>query len=671
MAPPPAYLVRHTGPQQRPKRSLRHDRRLVADVARRLATSLDLSVILVEVMRLLHHRFGYGNTAVFLPDSGRRWLRLRAAYGDTVDPVAHAEYRQRADQGLIGEAFQTNRVVRVHDVSAHPRYIATLPEIRSELCVPLRTAGEVIGVLDVQLREAEGFQDDDETLLCEVADQLAPVLRNAALYEESQRRSAELRAMAEIAQAISSQLELSAVLDEIHQQVRRLMVVDASFVALEREVVRAAWPDADQLLAQTPASASPAGQPDTPPLPGLDHHDLVLARVYEGNERCTADEGRSLPVRRGGVAHTIARREPVLQLRTAEDVAVLEAGKSLEAPTSRFRIGSNRPSASLLFAPLIVGEEVLGALSVQSYHLDAYDDWHAHLLGTIANQAAVAVHNARLFTLAGEVRALRALNAMKDEFVATVSHELRTPLASIYGFAELLTRPHQKEGTGRLLPPVLRPDQQQRAISEIYAAADHMRRIIEDLLDISRLAQHALALHVQSVDAFGALADAQAMARGVLAQGQRIVLDVGGRPVASTLAEGGTGDHSPGGEAPAVLADPDRLRQVLLNLLSNASRYSQPGSTIRLGAAQDAPNAQGIHLWVADEGVGMTAEQCERAFDRFWRGPIQITGGRPGAGLGLAICRGLVEAMKGRIWAESPGPGHGSTFHVVLPAPPR
>jgi signal transduction histidine kinase len=150
-----------------------------------------------------------------------------------------------------------------------------------------------------------------------------------------------------------------------------------------------------------------------------------------------------------------------------------------------------------------------------------------------------------------------------------------------------------------------------------------------------------------------ALEEARAMVQSSLAPAQRVEVELG-------AASGEGGDL-------AVLADPARLRQVLLNLLRNAAHYSPAGSTIRLGAAGDTGRARGVHLWVADEGVGLTAEECERVFERFWRGPLAVTSGRPGAGLGLSICRGLAEAMGGRIWAESAGPGRGATFHLVLP----
>ena len=300
-----------------------------------------------------------------------------------------------------------------------------------------------MGVLDIQLREAHGFRDQDELLLREVGEQLAPVLRNAALYERSRRREAELQVVAEVARAISSRLHLDAVLDEVHRQVRRVMAVDASSVALEAHVLAA-----------------------------VGHVQREKLEVHS-----------DAPGKSGAG----------------------QAGQAGEAGDE----GREGSAASTLVAPMTVGEEVLGALSVQSREEDAYDDWHEQVLVTIANQAAVAIHNARLFALAGEVEALRALNAMKDQFIDTVSHELRTPIASIYGFAELLAG-GQSVGPARTEPvsladqppgPVsLTQEQQLRAAQHLYVAADHMRRLVDDLLDAGRLARGVLTLETGRVN---------------------------------------------------------------------------------------------------------------------------------------------------------------------------
>jgi signal transduction histidine kinase len=585
-------------------------------------------------------------------------LLLRATYGEMVDVEHDANYRQRVEDGLLGQAFRTGEIVRVDDVFTDPRYLSILPGARGELCVPLRVDGEVIGVLDIQLRQANAFHDADETLLGEVGQQLAPLLRNAALYESSRRREAELEVVAEIASAISSQLQVEALLDEIHRQIQRVMTADAVFIALERCVVEATIE-----RRAIDASTAPSGPTQ-----------LVLTRIYDGEQRVPAQEGRSVRAPAGWTEEAMRAGEPLLSLRTPEELASLAAPACaavlgaaddgpLDAPLDEPEL--SRRSASLLFAPLVVGGEVLGLLSVQSTEFDAYDTWHAQLLRTIASQAAVALHNARLFVTAGEVEALRSLNAMKDEFIDTVSHELRTPIASIVGFAELLAG--EKEPDGKRLPP-LSPTHQARAARHIYVAAEHMRRLVDDLLEASRLNGGRLQLELASVDVARAAAEAAGVMQQTLSSGQRIVLE-------GAALEGS-------GPRRRVTADPRRLRQVLLNLLRNASSYSRAGTSIRLGAgvwsdaavhhtmnsAGPPPGESGVHFWVADQGAGLTPEQIERVFERFWRGPLAVTAHRAGAGLGLSICRGLVEAMGGRIWAESPGPGCGATFHFVLPA---
>ena len=120
----------------RGRRSLRRDRQLVVDVARRLSASLDLGAILIEVMRLLHERFGYGNAAIFLASDNRRWLVLRAAYGEMTNPEEDIHYRQRPEQGLIGQAFSTGEVVRVDDVRTDPRYLDRLAAARASCACP-------------------------------------------------------------------------------------------------------------------------------------------------------------------------------------------------------------------------------------------------------------------------------------------------------------------------------------------------------------------------------------------------------------------------------------------------------------------------------------------------------------------------------------------------------
>ena len=228
---------------------------------------------------------------------------------------------------------------------------------------------------------------------------------------------------------------------------------------------------------------------------------------------------------------------------------------------------------------------------------------------------------------------LEDLAHMRADFLAMVSHELRAPLSSIKGSAATLVQ------AGNSLDPAAMT-QFHRLIEQ---QADQMQALITDLLDVARIESGALAILPEPV-ALAVLVDT---ARGTFLSGSA--------PHAIEI------DLPP--DLPPVMADRRRVIQVLLNLLTNAARHSPDGAPIRLAAEQRDVEVQ---VSVSDRGVGIAAEQLPLLFRTFARGDAE-RGGTP-AGLGLAICRGIVEAHGGRIWAESEGPGRGAQFHFTLPA---
>jgi PAS domain S-box-containing protein len=224
------------------------------------------------------------------------------------------------------------------------------------------------------------------------------------------------------------------------------------------------------------------------------------------------------------------------------------------------------------------------------------------------------------------------LNRLRSEIVANVSHELRTPLALIQGYASTLLSPGVTldESTSR------------RFLNNVSVAADHLSCMIDDLLVASRLETEELKLRPQRFDL-------AVMVRQLVRWFQP---HAEGRQLVTSLAQ----------KVLWVWADPDRVRQVLVNLLSNAVKYSPAKSTITLsGHSLDEPPRVLVH--VSDQGEGIAAHHLPRLFDRFYL----TENSRKGVGLGLYICRELVEAMGGRIWAVSEV-GEGSTFSFTLPA---
>lgn len=235
--------------------------------------------------------------------------------------------------------------------------------------------------------------------------------------------------------------------------------------------------------------------------------------------------------------------------------------------------------------------------------------------------------------------ALETADRQRRELLADVAHELRTPLTVIQGNLEGL-RDGVYHPTSEHLDLVL--DETQK-----------LRRLVDDLRLLTLAEAGQLPLDLQELDVAQLLADVRdALAPQAGEAGVRLEVEAGD-------------------DLPPLTGDPQRLGQVLCNLVTNALRHTPAGGRVTLGAqalvGEGAP--PGMHLWVADTGQGIAAEDLPRIFDRFWRGdPARSHESGAGMGLGLAIARGLVEAHGGRIWAESEGlPGRGTTVSLVLP----
>ncbi len=229
------------------------------------------------------------------------------------------------------------------------------------------------------------------------------------------------------------------------------------------------------------------------------------------------------------------------------------------------------------------------------------------------------------------------LDRMKDEFVLTASHELRSPLTSVQGFAELLLLEREKLGP-----------KQVETVEVILDNTRHLVRLLNDLLDLARSDAGRLAIKPEPTDAASLVEDAVRTMRGQFdarRQGLRIEIEA---------------------DLPEIEADRDRIRQVMVNLLTNANEYCPEGANIGVEARLvDAD----VEIDVIDDGPGIPEQQLEHIFERFSRGDAGETQRVGGTGLGLAISKSLVELHGGTLEAES-AEGRGATFRVRLPALP-
>jgi PAS domain S-box-containing protein len=272
--------------------------------------------------------------------------------------------------------------------------------------------------------------------------------------------------------------------------------------------------------------------------------------------------------------------------------------------------------------------EPLGGLFFGHPEVARFTADHERLVGGIASWASVALENARLY------RAAQDANSLKDDFLATLSHELRTPLNAILGYARML-----RAG-------ILTSDKWPRAVDIIERNAAALSRIVEDVLDISRIVSGKMRLSVTPVDLTKLLRDAidsvqpAASAKGIDIEG---ALDAG---------------------AGTVPGDAERLQQVVWNILSNAVKFTERGGRVTVTLARRHADVQ---LTVSDTGIGITPEFLPHIFERFRQADAGTTRERGGLGLGLAIARQLVEIHGGTIVASSAGRGAGSTFTMTLP----
>lgn len=225
------------------------------------------------------------------------------------------------------------------------------------------------------------------------------------------------------------------------------------------------------------------------------------------------------------------------------------------------------------------------------------------------------------------------VSKLKSDLLSMVSHELRTPLAIIKGYSTMLVDYDHR----------LSPEEKNEHLRSIDKATDRLTDLVDHLLDMSRMDAGLLKLERVSTNITKVIEQAVAEAR-FRDPKHNILIHQRNRP-------------------PKVKIDAKRIRQVLDNLIDNACKYSDEGTEVVISAQQER---QGLVISVADQGGGIPAEELERVFDRMYRAEQRLSAGGEGLGLGLSICKGLVEAHSGRIWVESEL-GQGSTFYIILP----
>jgi len=369
---------------------------------------------------------------------------------------------------------------------------------------------------------------------------------------------------------------------------------------------------------------------------------------------CAAEYGWIRQFDRDGTSRTVAAKRPDQTVATAEPLLDVRTGGGLLGRPYRERrtvhvadIASDptvaRSAAMVrigartgLGVPLLRGDEVLGVIVLVRIEVQPFSDREIELVESFARQAAIAIENVRLFNEIQEKSAqLEVANRHKTEFLANMSHELRTPLNAIIGFSEVLLQRMFGELNA----------QQADYLEDIMSSGRHLLTLINDILDLSKIEAGRMELELASFSLVAALNNAVTLVRErAQSHGIRLELDVA--PQLDT-----------------VIADERKLKQVVVNLLANAVKFTPDGGTITLRAVRENGH---VRLAVHDTGIGIAPEDQARIFEEFQQATHLTEKSREGTGLGLALSKRMVELHGGTISVDS-APGKGSTFTVALP----
>jgi GAF domain-containing protein len=501
-------------------------------------------------------------------------------------------------------AILTCSIVHIPDVREDSEYLlqgfAQTVDYRSILSVPMLRDGQPIGVISVGRAEARPFPDEQVELLKTFADQALIAIENVRLFKELQARTNEL----------TRSVDQLTALGEISQAVSSTLDVETVLQTIVSRASQLAGADGCAIYEYDDAT------------------EAFHIRATHNLDPVLVGTLRAAPLRKGegAMGRAAETREPT-------QIADIAAPGAYQSHIRETLLGAGY--RALLSVPLLREGEVIGSLSLNRHAPGEFPPAVVEVLKTFATQSALAIQNARLFReIADKSRQLEAASRHKSEFLANMSHELRTPLNAIIGFSEVLV--------DRMFGEL--NEKQDEYLKDIYASGQHLLSLINDILDLSKIEAGRMELEATDFDLPSAIDNALTLVRE--------------RATRRGITLGRTIDAHLG----MLRGDERKVKQVLLNLLSNALKFTPEGGRIdvRAGAHDEVAEVS-----VTDTGVGIAPEDQEAVFEEF-RQVGTADKKVEGTGLGLALSRKFIELHGGRIWVTSTV-GVGSTFTFTLP----
>jgi len=559
----------------------------------------DAQPVFEAILRSCERLFGGLHMGITLVGEDER-VHLVAQHGATTDGIAFERtfpVPLTAESGS-GQAILGKRVVQYADTGAPdvPHYVrrsAESVETRSVVLAPLIWEERAIGAIFVGRRMAGPFSDKDVALLKTFADQAVIAIQNARLFNETKEALEQQRASSEVLSVISRSVsDAQPVFDSILHSCERLF--GGSRAVIDRLGDDGLW----HLAACD------------------DQHREKLERLY--------------PTPLGNAPGIDSE---ILQRRVIHFPDVANAPDMPE----NIRAGcAILGCQSLAMAPMLSEAGRIGTILVGRPHHEPFTPKETALLLTFADQAVIAIRNARLFNeIQAKSRELEQANQHKSEFLANMSHELRTPLNAIIGFSEVLSEGMFGEVN----------DKQLEYLHDIHSSGHHLLTLINDILDLSKIEAGRMELDLSRFNMALLLDNTTTLVRErAMRQGLTLTLEVDEQ----------LGDW---------VADQRKLKQVVINLLSNAVKFTPAGGRVTLrGRALE----QAVEIAVADTGVGIAADQQALVFEEFRQAGGDYLRKTEGTGLGLALAKRFVELHGGTMRLDS-APGQGSTFAFILP----
>ena len=488
---------------------------------------------------------------------------------------------------------------------------------KSAVFVPMIVGDVVRGSVSLQNVDKENaFTESDLRLLTTLTNSMSVALENARLFDETtlllaeaKQRATELSTVNSISKALASQLDPDDLIKLVGDQLKDLFKANIVYLALLNAKIN------------------------------------TIFFPYQ-----FGDDNEPIKLGEGLTSKIILTGEPLL---INKDVQELRAKLGVEQ--------MGKAAASYLGVPIPVGDEIIGVLSVQSTeHENKFNENDLRLLSTIASSVGVALKNATLFEevklakMEAEAasKVAEKANEAKSAFLSTVSHELRTPLTSVLGFAKII----RKRLEEKIFPIIDKNDPKTAKIVDqisenlkvVISEGERLTHLINDVLDLAKIEAGKMEWNQENVS-LPEVAERAIAATTALFDQKKLKLV---KQIESGL--------------PDISGDRDKLIQVIINLISNSVKFTDKGSiTCRVYQEKDE-----LIVSISDTGIGIAPEDYAAVFEQFKQvGGDTLTDKPKGTGLGLPICKEIVEHHGGRIWLESEV-GKGSTFSFALPLTP-